>query len=204
MFNSRVGSNGLKMLLISLLLIVCSVGLSLLWSLVWTLRAAARQSVEPAQPDVYVVPGKHLLANMPDAEFLQRLQRVSVLWQKMPKTIYLLGGKTSGNSITEAAAAQSVLLENGVAVINIRLEQRSQHTLENLQFVNHMVAEGQELALISNRYHLPRLGLMAAGLGMTAQLIAAEDVVELGPSTWRRWLMEAFYNHWYFVGRYFM
>lgn len=189
------------MLLLSLLLIMLSGGLSLLWSLVWTLRQAARQPLAPVHPVVYIVPGKRLSNGAVDRDFMARLQRAAALWHKQRAAVYLLGGQTAANTISEAQAGAAVLLQQGVDQQQVLLELHSRHTLENLQRVRAMIDRRQPLALISNRYHLPRLGLMAAGLGLNAQLVAAETSLAVNPASWPRWLLEAFYIHWYCVGR---
>jgi uncharacterized SAM-binding protein YcdF (DUF218 family) len=201
MFENRVGPHGLKALLLTGLLIIGSAGLSLVCVLVWTLRRAAQQSVEVSTPVIYWVPGKRLYNDVAHQDFIARLQRVAALWHRAPAAIYLLGGTTGTNTVSEAEVGRRLLLQQGVDEQAILLEQRSLHTLENLRFARTMLEGECALAVISNRYHLPRLSLMAASLGLSVQCVAAEDALPVGPASWQRWLLEAFYNHWFMLAR---
>ena len=71
MFNHRVGDYGLTALILTLLLIMLTAGFSLLCSLVWTLVVAARLPSWVDKAEAYVVPGKQLINDLPDQEFMQ-------------------------------------------------------------------------------------------------------------------------------------
>ena len=114
MFNHRVGDYGLAALLLTLLLISISGGVSLLCSLVWTLVVAGRLPFSVASAEAYVVPSKQLLNDLPDEDFLQRLERVKQLWHLFPAPVYALGGCTGNNSRSEASVAADILLAGGI------------------------------------------------------------------------------------------
>ena len=201
MFNHRVGDYGLTALILTLLLIMLTAGFSLLYSLVWTLVVAARLPSWVDKAEAYVVPGKQLINDLPDQEFMRRLEKVKQLWHQCPVAIYALGGRTYNNTRTEAAVAGEILLESGVDKEAVFLEQISRHTLENLQCIQPMVEHCSELTLISNRYHLPRLIAMANAIPLSVVAVAAEEHLALSPDSLTRWIKEAFYNHWYGVAR---
>lgn len=94
--------------------------------------------------------------------------------------------------------------------MNILLEQQSADTLTNLRNLR-VLLEGLEhgpgrdarrLTLITNRYHLARVGLMAASLGLEFHRCAAEDKAQaLRPGKLGDWLREALFINWFITGK---
>ena len=200
---NRVGPHPVLSLFLSVAVVFCSLGGSLFFSLCWVLRKAAAQPsmFNSVEEYVYVVPGKQLVNDLPDEEFKNRLNHCWLLWQKNPAPIYLLGGNRGAADATEAEVARDWLLGCGVPLSQLILEQRSQHSLENLVALQSLVSGEVVLAIVSNRYHLPRLSLMAGTLSMRVLLVAAEPVLKCAPVTWLRWIKEAFYIHWFYIAR---
>lgn len=197
-YSFGIGANGLKMLLISLLAICFSLGLSLLW-VIWLVWRQARQtSTCPRAEGAILVLGMKLVDCQPGADFRLRLDRArALLAQGHQGAVYVLGGETSLGCGSEAASGQAYLLAHGVEPGRIRLEAHSRHTLENLRFVREML-QGQHAVIISNRFHLARSAALARGLGMSFETCAAEDQWPAGQ--WPRLLREAFFLHWYYSG----
>ena len=200
-----VGAGGLKMLLLSLLLTLLSGGVSLLLTLVWTLRQADKlphRLSSEEQTGVLLIAGKRLVDGLPDSDFQARLQRGLACWSERPVEILILGGYTGAvGEPSEAEAGAGWLRDRGVDAAMLVLEQRSRHTLENLQFARDLIGTERQWYIVSNRYHLPRLGLMAQGMGLSLRLLAAEERLSIRLRDCGRWLLEAFYNQWYWVGR---
>ena len=191
------------MLLISTLLLLISGGVSGVVALLWTLQRARQAPVDPS-PELpcqalLLVPGKRLQRDRPDRDYEERLRRALACWQRQPISILLLGGLTGG-TVSEAQVGANWLIRYGVDAKDLLLEQHSRHTLENLEHARSWTEGRQPLILVSNRYHLPRLELMAQGMGLEVELLAAEPCMQLGLKHWPRWLLESFYNHWYWVG----
>ena len=206
--SGRVGANGGIALLITLLLIVLSGGVSLLIALLWFLLAARAFPTEVSNCDCYLVPGKRLRQGVPDEEFRQRLQAVFRLWLSHPATILLSGGVTGREAgeaqfghagISEARAAMDVLATLGVEPDDMVLEESALHSYENLLFARPLLAGKRHIAIVSSRYHLPRLMLIAAEFKLPVSAIAAQPRLPLNGSMLLRCGVEAFYCHWYAV-----
>jgi uncharacterized SAM-binding protein YcdF (DUF218 family) len=82
------------------------------------------------------------------------------------------------------------------------IEERSRHTLENLQQVRALLGEECDCAIITSRTHLARTAAMAKGMGLAHQLCAAEASLRLTPQTLTRLFAEGFMLQWYYTGRY--
>jgi uncharacterized SAM-binding protein YcdF (DUF218 family) len=155
---------------------------------------------------VVVVFGKRLVEDRPDRDYQARLETAARVAAVSSGRILILGGRSGGPSLTEARAGEQRLckLPGGLGP-RIMLEQTSQDTLTNLRNARELMAQcesSEPLTLISNRYHLARVGQMATSLGLRYRLCAAEDVATaLRPSSLHRWLMEGLYVAWFATGK---
>jgi len=199
---AAVGADGFKMLFISLLLVLGSGGLSLLWSLFYVLRVGRAAPCRPDNIAPVLVPGVRLVGGEVGDDFRLRLQRALALYQAGARELLLLGGVTGPGGVSEAAQGAAYLAARGVPRAALRLEERSRHTLENLRHARQLLDVASAVTIVSNRYHLARLGVMAAGLGMPHTLCAAESDARWSMRRAGRLLLEAFYVHWYLTGRY--
>jgi uncharacterized SAM-binding protein YcdF (DUF218 family) len=155
--------------------------------------------------------GKQLHVELPDQEYVQRLERGRELFEsgKVLKFV-LLGGITGKNKISEAQAGKHYLVDNGVPEESVFAEDKSTNTLENLQFARQMLSHRREqmseqiIVLITSRYHLERSRVFARGIGKKHMLWAAENEWQINPNNVWRMLIEAYYLHWYFVGKYWL
>jgi uncharacterized SAM-binding protein YcdF (DUF218 family) len=200
----QIGRDGWFTLSLSTLLILIAGGLSLLW-LGRRVLHHARNAAPKCDTSIalILVPGMRLTAGEPNPDFRLRLQRAQLLHQQHGYQLLLLGGTTAGESLSEAASGQQFLIAHGVPASSIGLEDRSRNTLENLHNAREQLHDAniKFYALISNRYHLARCQALAAGLGMSPALCAAEEHFRASPSTWPRMLLEAYYLHWYYTGK---
>lgn len=198
-----MGLDGLAMLALSNLALVATGGLTGLWLLgrVWGMARTA-----PATEGTsgwIVVLGVRLRRDRIRPDYALRLQRAAALyWANPDRRILLVGGLTGG-SVSEAAQGRRFLIEAGVPAARLFTEDRSLHTLDNLRQTRQLLAEVRELpfALVTNRYHLARSVAMAGGLGLQPNPCAAEERLHLNLPTVGRLLQEAYYLHWYLVGR---
>lgn len=155
---------------------------------------------------VVVVFGKRLVAERPDPDYRARLETAARVAAGSSGRILILGGRTGGARITEARAGEQILRKlPGGPGLSIMLEQTSHDTLTNLRNARELIAESEPsepLTLVSNRYHLARVGQMATSLGLRYRLCAAEDVATaLRPSSLHLWLFEGFYVAWFATGK---
>lgn len=167
--------DGFLMLLCSLVVFASTGSLTYLGCVYTVIRTARNADTEIDETDTAVVMGVNLSAGgalKPD--FMTRLDRAS---RGDVAELWVVGGYTSTDTnLSEAAAGRAWLIENGVDKEKVRIEESSRHTLENLSLLRERIgAATRRYALISNRYHLARVGMMASGLGMNYVLCAAED-----------------------------
>lgn len=200
---SSIGGNGFKMLLISLLAMVGSGGLSLLAVQFHVWRVARRTGTSTRACRQLLVLGQQLQQGECSEEFRQRLQRARQLLESgTGEAVYILGGVTCEGSPSEAAAGRDYLMAQGCDAQSVFLEERSRHTLENLQQVRQMLGDELDCAIITSRYHLARSAAMARSMGLSPSLCAAETSLQLRPPVITRLLVEGFLLHWYYSGYY--
>lgn len=136
-----------------------------------------------------------------------RVEAAAVLCGGHPQLIVITGGKGKLAHLAEAPACASVmkreLLELGIPAADILEELSSADTYEQLQFVKRLFTQFliTRLRILSNRYHLPRIGaftssdaqLHAWQANGRIQSQAAEDVLlQHDPSRWHDLIAEAY------------
>jgi uncharacterized SAM-binding protein YcdF (DUF218 family) len=198
-----MGLDGLAMLALSNLALLATDGLSGLWLLGQVWRVARTTPATNDDDGWIVVLGVRLRRDQIRPDYALRLQRAAALYRANPDRRILLVGGTTGGSLSEAAHGRQFLIEAGLPAACLFTEDHSLHTLENLRQARCLLAEVREcpFTLVTNRYHLARSVAMAAGLGLQAHPCAAEDRLPLNLPSVGRLLREAYYLHWYHVGR---
>ena len=205
-----IRSEGFITLLLSNLILIFTAGLGGIWALGMIYRyASSTTSGVTNKQNLLLVFGKHLLNGKPDADYTQRLNRAKALLNNQSAGwVAILGGTTGKDLISEASAGKNFLLAQGVAERQILVEDKSRHTLENLQFAREMISKNADhnpdhaVVLISNRYHLARAHAMATGMRIKHELCAAEEDWSFNRKVLLNLLVEAYYLHWYYAGKY--
>ena len=89
--------------------------------------------------------------------------------------IVACGGTTEGHRISEAEVMQALLLEEGVPMRAILLENKSQVTIENMRFAARVMggARGKRVLVVTSDYHVRRSVLTAMRAGFKAKGYAA-------------------------------
>jgi len=197
--------DGLWTLLLSLLVIAITAAIPLFLTYLHVLRTARNSSCRTDSCSSCFVFGKKLVNGSVDDEYRLRLEKALQLIYEQPKhLVLLLGGITSAGDPSEAASGLLYLQQHGLPEqSNIRLEEQSKNTLDNLQNARQMLQREQidRVALISNRYHLARCQLIANSLKIKHTLCAAEPVLIINTVTLWKLLIEAAYIHWFVVGK---
>ncbi|WP_018291502.1 YdcF family protein [Verrucomicrobium sp. 3C] len=200
-----LGAAGLSMLLLSVLVALASATLSFWLVYGYVFRIARRNRSSIDSPCRIVVLGSCLdVWGGPTPTYRGRLARALWLHRQFPSAkIFLLGGRTGEEAMSEAAAGAQYLLTRGVPESSLVVEERSRHTLENLRFYRSTVArlDDQPDVLVTSRFHLARSSLLASGLGIPHILCGAEDRWSPSPKELLCLFSEAFFVHWYLVGR---
>lgn len=170
------------------------------------LRGAAGD--DPASVDAILVLGRRLEANRPTPVFVARLAHAESLWRRgIAPRIIVAGGTTGTAAISEAEAGRDWLLARGLPEEALLLEDRSQHTLENLFNVRATLrAEGwKTLLVVSDPLHLARAKATARGLDLCVRCSPALEAPPRRGSLawWRRAAAEGFLLHWYHTGMFY-
>lgn len=190
-------------LLVTGLAVVLSGGLLWLYVFLRTVHLARHAPLRPRAATTLLLFGKRLDAGAVDADYVARLTRVLTLVREQPCTLLLLGGHT-GAGPSEAAAAFQWLQEHGLpAAADVRCEDTSTDTLENLRNARDLLGPDTavRVALVSSRYHLPRCLMLARSLGLDAEIVAAEPRLRWSAGLLLRLALEASYCLWLGVGR---
>ena len=197
--NPKKDADALFVLLISMLVMVLSSGLFLLFLFFLVVyKAKNSQTISSTTHTIALVFGKRLINDKPDAEYQTRLNR---LLKCQFQSAILMGGKTIQATISEAQAGYDYLRNKGLDHTHIHLEQSSQNTLENLKNTRQLLGR-QQTIIISSRYHLARCSALASSLRIPHRLCAAENHFSFNCANIYKSLLEAFYLHWFFSGKY--
>lgn len=178
-------------------------GVPVFWRLRQVLRAA--DGNEFSTSDVILVLGRRLQNDRPTRVFEARLDHAAKLLREgMAPRIVIAGGLTGKAKFSEAEIGRERLLGQGIQSDKILVEDRSQHTLENL-FNLRETLRGENwstLLLVSDPLHLARAGALARGLGLDFRCSPATACPPLRGSLgwWTRAFYEAFLLHWYHTG----
>ncbi len=198
-----VGADGYLTLVLSNLVIVATGGISWLWEIRRVISVARRASTSPSA-EVAVVLGFRLNEDRVSREFATRLERARALYAGgMVHRILIAGGNTGRGRVSEAEAGRHYLTARHVPDDVISSEVYSRHTLENLRHVRASLQNhpDRRFLLITSRYHLARCRDLAKGLGLKPILCPAEDRLGGDLTTVLRICLEAWFLHWYVVGR---
>lgn len=178
-------------------------GVPVMWRLRQVLKASNGTEIPPS--DVILVLGRRLQNDRPTGVFEARLDHaVELLRGGLAPRIVIAGGLTGKASLSEAEVGRERLLGQGIHPEKILVEDRSQHTLENL-FNLRETLRGEAwstLILVSDPLHLARAGALARGLGLDPRCSPATACPPRRGSLgwWARACYEAFLLHWYHTG----
>jgi len=206
-----VGADGVAMMALSAILVLLSLGMTLLCSFCYVLWVAWRTpSNDPGNGRAcqrILVLGMRLdAAGRPTAAYQMRLARAITLGLRAPTArIVLLGGQTRPGAESEAEAGATELRARGIPAERIQVEDRSRHTLENLLHYRARFAgnAGDRPLLVTSRFHLARSSLLAAGLNIPHIPCAAEDRRLPPVRHVPRMVFESLLVHWYVTARVF-
>ena len=202
-FLQKLGPGGAVSLGLAVVTVLGLGGLPWVYRLRQVLRGVSGD--EPAGADAILVLGRRLQEDRLTAVFEARLAHAESLWRRgLAPRVFVAGGTTGTARRSEAEAGRDWLIARGLPAGAILLEDRSQHTLENLFNVRaEMRAAGwRTLLMVSDPLHLARAKATALGLDLDVRSCpAAEAPPARGSLTWwQRAAQEAFLLHWYHTG----
>ena len=198
-----MGWDGLTTLLLSNLLLLATLGLSGLWWLRRVWRIAHDTPYAGVEGDWVVVLGARLQDDQVAPGHARRLRRAAALYRADPRRRILLVGGRTGGRVSAAEGGPGWLAEHGIPAPPLVDGDALLNTLDNLRNARQLLADLRErpFVLVSSRYHLARGQALARGLGLQPVLCAAEERLRRDPWTCWRLALEAYYLHWYAVGK---
>jgi uncharacterized SAM-binding protein YcdF (DUF218 family) len=197
---TSMGWDGFATLLISMLVLLFSGGISFLicWAVV--MKYARRPAGDVQAADVILVLGSRLNRGEITPEFEARLHTAASRPERHP--VIVLGGMASPCGRTEAGTGYDWLVGEGVEPYRILKEEESRNTLENLvQARDLMKGNGfRHALLVTSRYHIARAAIIARGLNLSHDLFPADFPRMWHPAAFARSLFEALMINWYYAG----
>lgn len=121
--------------------------------------------------DAAIVLGAALWGQNLSPVFRERVNHAIDLYRsRRVRKLIFTGGQGNRNEPTEAAAARSYAIANGVALEDILIEEKSHNTYENLFYARQVAdAHGIKTVLIvSDPLHMKRAVVMAKDIGLRA------------------------------------
>ena len=176
-----------------------SSGGTALWRQLRETRRIARDASVWSNAEVLLVPGHRLRGGEVGRRFAHRVDRTWRLCRKQPRELVLLSGYAcESDQPTEAQAALGFLTDLGIAPDQaVALDNRAATTRQNLEGARDAIAalgadgRTRRIAVVSNRYHLARIGALARQLGMDVDLVAAERSWRASPRACLALLLES-------------
>jgi uncharacterized SAM-binding protein YcdF (DUF218 family) len=196
--------DGIWTLSLSNLVIVSTAALSFLPAFLYVIRQAINSPATTRCPAILVL-GEKLQKDLPGTNYIARLERALAVCQgRAGCSVFIVGGITGRANISESACGRSYFQQKSTTQTRITIEDRSRHTLENLHNVRVLLEQDgiDKVAIITNRFHLARAGVLASGLSLRFELCAAEDKFQHSLRQWLALFKEAYFIHWYFTGKY--
>ncbi len=202
--SKAIGTDGIAMMLLSTLIILITGGLSYFYFLYKTFSMAKNAPSYISDTEILLLLGMRLKKNNVNKLYRQRLDKAEELLSSQPDLKVIIPGGLTGNaSITEAQAGKNYLTNKNISAERIITEHQSRHTLENLKSARELINEMglTKIALLTNRFHLYRALTLARGFKIYAKPCAAENIFSYKPGNIIKIFIEAFFNHWYTVGK---
>jgi uncharacterized SAM-binding protein YcdF (DUF218 family) len=160
-----------------------------LWQVHRTGRSDERHPV-----DAIVVMGAAQYDGRPSPILAARLDHVVGLWEDgAAPLVVVTGGKQEGDRYTEAEASADYLVDHGVPIGSIVLENDAHNSYDSLAGVRRLLAERgvDDVVLVSDPYHMLRAKLTAEELGLDVAVSATRTSPVQGFAERRRELKEA-------------
>lgn len=203
-FFSRLGLDGFATLCLSTLFILLTLGISFLGLLTYCFYIAKTTKCANSGFEVLAIFGMKLRKGKLTNAYKARLHKATELIKSNPSMrLLIMGGITSPDTISEAEAGKRFLLGQGIKEQQILIEDKSRSTLENLKNGLAVLDEynTKDILIITNRYHLARIAAQARGFAYHYRLCPAEDRLAANFENISALLKEAFYLHWYMIGK---
>ena len=141
---------------------------------------------KPTGNPAVIVLGCRVIGHNPSLVLGERLNAAYDYLMKHPDSVCIVsGGQGSDEVISEAQCMYDWLVACGIEKERILMEDRSTSTRENLSFSNKILTEndlGNEIAIVTNEFHMYRAHTIARKLGLSVASIPARTNFILFPT----------------------
>jgi len=150
--------------------------------------------------DAAVVLGAAVWSNSLSPVFRERINHAIELYRRgKVRKLFFTGGQGNPNEPTEAAAARSYAMANGIPAQDILVEQTSHTTYENIVNAKQLVDTNnlKTVLLVSDPMHMRRAMTMANDIGLQA---SPSPTQTSRYKTWRTQVSELTRETFYYLG----
>lgn len=136
------------------------------------------------QANYVIVLGAQLNGSSISRLLRYRLEAAVTYAEEYPQaTLIVSGGKGPGESISEASAMKSYLIEHGVKEERILLEDASGNTQENFRYSKELLnnTHDTKISIITNSFHMARSQLICEKQGLSCTTYPAKSDLDLAP-----------------------
>ncbi|MCR5116393.1 MAG: YdcF family protein [Lachnospiraceae bacterium] len=145
---------------------------------------------KPDGTETIVVLGSKVNFYGPSLMTANRLKAAIKFMNDHPDTKCVLsGGQGPDEPFSEAKGMFDYMVSHGIDENRLYLEDRSTNTRENLKFSKELIEKeglNENIAIVSNEFHLYRAGLIAKKLGIAHSSIAGHSLLVLFPTYYIR------------------
>jgi uncharacterized SAM-binding protein YcdF (DUF218 family) len=110
--------------------------------------------------DYLIVLGAQIRGTRITNSLSKRLKASEIYLKDNPLTLVIVsGGQGPGEDISEAEAMRDYLIENGISVNRIIMEDQSKNTVQNIQYSKKLITKEDEdvkVAIVTNGFHVFR------------------------------------------------
>lgn len=161
----------MKKIKTALLLLLLAVFVTEAGSLVYILVKGKTREV--AKGDVIIVLGAAVYNKKPSPVYLERIRHAVDLYEdgKADKILFT-GGTPKADYPTEADVGAQWARSHGIPQKDMLVETQSKNTFENLEYSKSILSDKKlsKAILVSDPYHMARVGIIASSLGYDYQL----------------------------------
>ncbi len=147
-------------------------------------------SKKPDGTETIVVLGSKVNSYGPSLMTANRLKAAIKFMNDHPDTKCVLsGGQGPDEPFSEAKGMFDYMVSHGIDENRLYLEDRSTNTRENLKFSKELIEKeglNENIAIVSNEFHLYRAGLIAKKLGIAHSSISGHSLLVLFPTYYIR------------------
>lgn len=161
----RIGCFGMMIKLIGWLIVL---GIIAFVSLFAYLLFTEHNLPKPGPYRAIIVLGAQVEADgSPSVQLEWRLSKALDLYKQQPMSMVVTGARGDNEPATEASVMQAWLIARGVSPADIRMDESSFNTRENIKNAINLLPPGTlDVMIVTSDYHLPRSLQLARDLGL--------------------------------------